>query len=117
MEPVDVSSGSQSSRPIRTVLVGTLLAVLVFFSLSFLTVLCHIRPLQQPSGGEPYRLSIGFPWTYYYQFWVRREHLPQSGWHLLHLGYDCLLTWLVIVGLYVCWKQTAAKKQPEIKPR
>jgi hypothetical protein len=101
----------------RTVLVGTLLAVLVFFSLSFLTVLRHIRPLQQPRGSEAYHLSIGFPWTYYYQFWVRGEHVPQSGWQRLHLSYDCLLTWLVIVGLYVRWKQTAAKKQPGIKPR
>jgi hypothetical protein len=76
MESVDVSSSRPSYRPMRTVLVGTLLAVLVFFSLSFLTVLRHIRPLQQPRGSEAYHLSIGFPWTYYYQFWVRGSTCP-----------------------------------------
>jgi hypothetical protein len=116
MEPDYLSSGSPSSRPVRTVLVGTLLAVLVFFSLSFLTVLTHIRPLQQPRGSEAYRLSIGFPWTYYEQFWVG-EGVPQSGWQSLHVVYDCFLTWLVTVGLYVIWNRTAAKKPPEIKPR
>jgi hypothetical protein len=91
-------------------LVGTLLAVLVFLALSFLTVLRHISPVHYYQQKEAYKLAIGFPWTYYEQFWVRGEDVPNSGWQILYLGYDCLLTWLVILALYILWKRTTGTR-------
>ncbi|RSK38411.1 hypothetical protein [Hymenobacter perfusus] len=110
MASVDLRPRRKFSTLFSTLLGGTLLAVVVFFAISFLTVLRHITPVHRYKPSEAYKLAIGFPWTYYYQFWVRGEDLPQFGWHVVHLGYDCLLTWLVVLALYLLWKRTAGTR-------
>lgn len=86
---------------IKTILTGTLLSILVFFAISFLTILIEINPIHLYKNGEPYRLDIGFPFKYYEQFWLRGSEIPNSGWLLNNLIYDCLLTWIVITGIYI----------------
>ena len=49
---------------------GTILSILIFFSISFLTVLKQIAPLHYYQKGESYSFDIGFPLVYYGQFWV-----------------------------------------------
>lgn len=47
---------------------GTILSILVFFSVSFLMVLYRISPVTM---GNTYDLQIGFPFLYYEQFQAR----------------------------------------------
>ena len=69
----------------------TLLSILIFFSISFLTVLFQINsPLNRIEGN--YELIIGFPFEYYHEFMVDCP-IPNSGWNTKNLILNCGLTW------------------------
>ncbi|UMY65093.1 MULTISPECIES: hypothetical protein [unclassified Flavobacterium] len=89
----------------KLLLSGTALSILVFFSISFLTVLAQIIPFHYYGAKETYKLDIGFPFKFYGQFWLRGNDIPNSGWTIPNLFYDCLLTWLVVTGLYYIAKR------------
>ena len=83
------------------VVLGTLLSILVFFSISFITFLDNIGPLHYYGRNEAYHLEIGFPFTYYYEFFLSGGITPNSGWNINHLFYNCLISWIVVTGLYL----------------
>jgi len=83
----------------------TFLSILFFFSISFVTFLCQINPLHYYKENENYKLEIGFPFKYYYQFFVNDNKIPNSGWIGKNLIYDCLLTWIFIAGIYYIIKK------------
>jgi len=86
---------------------GTLLSVLIFFSISFITVLTQINsPFHRIEGN--YKLSIGFPFEYYYEFLVELP-TPNSGWNVDNLIIDCLITWLITIGIRVLIKKIKTK--------
>ena len=80
--------------------VGTILSVLIFFSISFITILGQISPLHYYKKSEAYELKLGFPFTYYNQFWVSGNNYPNSGWKGDYLLYDGFLTWFLVTGIY-----------------
>lgn len=68
----------------------TLLSILIFFSISFITVLFHINsPFHRMHNNG---LKIGFPFEYYQQFMVDCP-IPNSSWNLNNLIMDCGITW------------------------
>jgi hypothetical protein len=76
---------------IKHTLVGTGLSILIFFSISFLTVLSQINPLFNIET-EDYILEIGFPFVYNVQFCLamnRLEGLSKYG-ILSHLTFPFL---------------------------
>lgn len=77
------------------------MSILIFFSISFTTILLQINPLHYYEENEMYKLDIGFPFTYYYQFLLSGSNSPNCGWILDKLIIDCLLTWIVVVGFYL----------------
>lgn len=85
---------------------GTLLSILIFFSISFMFVLYRISPI---TIGNTYDLDIGFPFTYYGQFQMSGSPFLNSGWALKNLFWDCLITWVVTVGIYTFIKRNANK--------
>jgi len=87
---------------------GTILSILVFFSVSFLPFLYRISPLTIGEDFDP--LDIGFPLTYYSQFKMRGNDFFNSGWNINHLFFDCLIYWIVICGGYVVFKRKNANK-------
>jgi len=99
-----------NQKLIRNLISGTLLSILIFFSVSFVSVLAQINPIHNYKNGEPYRFDIGFPFRFYQQFWLRGNNIPNSGWFTDNLFYDCVLTWLVIVGLYILTQRIRNKK-------
>ena len=82
----------------KTTVFGTLLSILVFFSISFLFVLYRISPLTM---GDTYSLEFGFPFRYYEQFQVRGNPYLNCGWNVKHLILDCLITWIVVCGSFI----------------
>lgn len=90
---------------LKIILLGTALSILVFFSTSFLTVLTQINPLHYYQGSETYKLDIGFPFKFYGQFWLSGSDIPNSGWTISNLFYDCMLTWIVVTGIYYLIKR------------
>lgn len=94
----------------KNLISATVLSVLVFLSISFVTVLIQINPIHYYANGEPYRLDIGYPFRFYEQFFLRGSEIPNSGWYIDNLLYDCVLTWLFITGLYVLTQIIRNKK-------
>jgi hypothetical protein len=84
---------------------ATALSILIFLSISFLTILVNIAPFRFYENNEMYKMEIGFPFTYYSQFWVGNSIFPNFGWNVPNLLLDCLLTWVFIVGIYFWFKQ------------
>jgi len=79
---------------------GTVYSIVIFFAISFITFLTQIDPINC-KGHAPYKMDVGFPFIYYGQFWLRGSDFPNSGWHINYLFYDCLITWLVVTGIYM----------------
>jgi hypothetical protein len=90
----------KKNKLIKTFFIGTFLSILVFFSVSFITILTQLNPIHYYQTSESYKLDIGFPFKYYGQFWLSGSNIPNSSWNINNLFYDCLLTWIVVVGLY-----------------
>ena len=83
----------------------TILSILIFFSISFITILCQINPLHYYKDNEKYKLYIGFPFKYYNQFFVDESPIPNSGWNLKNLFFDCLITYIAVIGIYFTFKK------------
>ncbi len=83
----------------KTIFKGTLLSILIFFSISFLTVLFQINsPLNHHEGN--YEMRIGFPFEYYHEFMVDCPMI-NSGWIMKNLLLDCGLIWLITVVVFL----------------
>lgn len=83
---------------------STILAILIFFSISFLTVLFQINsPLNRVEGTE---MNIGFPFVYYNQFMVNCP-IPNSGWNIINLLIDWAIIWILTVTGYKLTKKNA----------
>lgn len=86
------------SKTIRTIFTGTILSILIFLSICFITFLTQINPLHYYTSSETYKLNIGFPFIYYTQFWISGSTIPNSGWTTDNLFYDGLITWIAVNG-------------------
>ena len=81
----------------KRILNGIILSILIFLSISFITVLLQLNsPLNRQINST---LNIGFPFVYYNQFLVDPP-IPNSGWNLKNLVLDFTLVWLIVVGTY-----------------
>ncbi len=94
---------------IKKIVYGTVLSMLVFFTISFWTVLFQINPLHQYDLNDSFRMDIGFPFVYHEQFLLNGERIPNSGWKLDNLILDCLLTWIFVVGVYLIIKKIGSR--------
>lgn len=80
----------------------TFQSAILFFAVSFLTVLYYILPeaFNLPKETQtPYGINIGFPFQYYERFWIN-EGYPNEGWDVNNLFYDCVLVWLFTFVFY-----------------
>lgn len=91
---------------VRRLIIGTLLSILVFFAVSFLSVLAQIAgPL---NGHTPrVRLDVGWPYTFYQEFWINGSDSMNCGWDVKNLALGSALTWVVVTGAYIILKRTA----------
>lgn len=88
---------------LKPILYGTLTSILVFFAVSFLTILPQLHsPFHRLSDGAG--LNIGFPFTYYYQFFVDCP-APIVGWKIENLFLDCFITWVVVVLAFFVYQK------------
>lgn len=87
----------------KNLVFGTLLSILIFFAISFITVLFHLNsPLNR---FDFYEMKIGFPFCYYKDFWVSGSSIPNYVWNVKNLILDCSLTWIVVVILFFVAKR------------
>ncbi len=93
---------------IRNLIRPTVFSILIFFSISFLTVLFQINsPLNRMENSD---LNIGFPFIYYNQFLISGP-LPNSGWNLLNLALDFGIIWFLTVIGHKIFKKNAPQQR------
>ncbi len=73
--------------------VGTLLSILVFFSISFVQFLIQIPPIKEYRAD----LKIGFPFNYFYELYLK-DGLNHA-WNPANLLLDCFIVWLIVNGI------------------
>ncbi len=92
---------------IKLILEGTLVSILIFFSITFLTVLFKIHfPFQIVT--DSYELKLGFPFPYYHKLRVGRI-LSQDGWNKIFLLFDYIITWVTVTIIYFLAKRKKNK--------
>lgn len=87
-------------KQIKKLIAATILSILVFCSISFITVLLCISPAHYYQKDELYNFRIGFPFTYYRQFLMPGSAYPNFNWNVSLLLADCMLTWLIVTPLF-----------------
>lgn len=91
---------------LKLLIKGTILSILVFFSISFLSL---IYSLNDADGF--FLFEIGFPFKYFSKF-----HRYDSNTFLASTNnregfiLDCLITWIVVVGFYLFFKRNTVSK-------
>jgi len=84
---------------IKSLLKGTTLSILIFFSVSFVTVIIQKNSVINWTS-DNFSFIIGFPFVYYYELWLDYSS-PNYSWKLDNLIYDCLIYWSLITGLTI----------------
>jgi len=91
----------------KKLLISTLWSAIAFCVISYISVMAS---LLKSVGGLSLKpvTNIGFPYQYYYQFWLKGSDSPNCGWRFHHFMIDALLTWLCCTAIYLIVSQ---KKQ------
>ena len=75
-----------------------LMSMLVFCSISFLTIFNHLAsPINKVTGYKP--IEIGFPFKYYEEFIIDCPKL-NYGWNSKNLVFDIILTLIIVSGIF-----------------
>lgn len=85
---------------VRKLLIATIYSTIAFCVISYVSVMVSLLS----SLGDPTLrpvCNIGLPFNYYYQFWLRGNPGPNSGWNIRCFEYDCLITWIVCTSIYL----------------
>jgi hypothetical protein len=91
----------------RDLIYGTLLSILLFCTVSFITVLmCINSPLNRIS--EIYELKIGFPFIYYSEVMVECPN-PNSTWRIDYLFLDCSIVWILVQAIIIFFRKPDKK--------
>ena len=91
---------TQHKHMIKKLATGTFFSVIVFAFVSYVSVMTSLLSTVGRLDKKPVT-NIGFPFKYYYQFWLRGADSPNCGWNIDYFLLDCLLTWFVTVGIYL----------------
>lgn len=84
---------------LRKLIFGTICSIITFAVVSYITVMCSLLSTTLGNLGKPVT-NVGFPFKYYYQFWLRGSDSPNCGWRLNNFVYDCLITWAITLIIY-----------------
>lgn len=91
------------SKRILDILYATFFSILVFFSISFVSVLFQVNsPLHR--WEEVYEFEMGFPFVFYYEFMIDCA-IPIAGWIPSNLMLDFLIVWFISIGIYFLSKK------------
>ena len=85
---------------IKKLLVSSFYAFIVFSVVSYISVMYSllqsvINPQLKPVT------NIGFPFKYYFQFWVSGSDAPNCGWAFNYFIYDVAIIWVLTTLFYV----------------
>ena len=106
-----MKKGRSTALILRYTLIGTVLSILVFFSISFLDLLYDIDTFSPYAERNAFRFDFGVPFTYYSEEFIYLNELPSTKSNPLNLLMDCVITWLLVALPYIIYK--VRKRMPK----
>lgn len=93
---------------IRKLFIATIYSAIAFCVVSYASVMASLldsvgNPCQKPVT------NLGFPYKYYYQFWLRGSDSPNCGWILKSFIIDCFIIWILTVTIYLILNKKKVK--------
>lgn len=89
---------------IKKLAIATLYSFIAFCVISYLSIMISLLD-KQPVA------NLGFPFRYYYQFWLRGSDRPNCGWEIDHFIYDAALAWVLTLLVYFFIKRKKSRPQ------
>lgn len=91
-------------REAKPFFIATFYSAITFCVLSYISVMASLLSsvgnlIQKPVA------NLGFPYHYYYQFWLNGSDSPNCGWSFKNFVIDFLLTWLLVTIIYLTVKR------------
>lgn len=86
--------------PVRTWIIVTGYSVILFCIVSYFSVMSSLLSSAGNPGQKP-TANIGYPFAYYYQFWLRGNNSPNCGWRGISFIAYAILTWVFSVACFI----------------
>ncbi|PWJ37908.1 hypothetical protein [Sediminitomix flava] len=84
---------------IKKLFTASFYAFIAFSVLSYLSVMFSLLKSVGDPSLKPVA-NIGFPFKYYYQFWLRGSDSPNCGWVIENFTLDIIIIWSVTLVIY-----------------
>lgn len=84
---------------LKKLLISTFYAAIVFCVVSYASVMISL--LSTVGTNQKPVANLGFPFKYYYQFWLRGNDSPNCGWNIHNFYLDVVITWIVVTIIYL----------------
>ncbi len=91
----------------KKIIIGTTYSFIVFCIISYFSVMYSLLQSVGNLSMKPVT-NIGFPFKYYYQFWLSDSDSPNCGWNIDAFFYDVLITWIIVTLTYLIIKRIKA---------
>lgn len=88
--------------------IATVYSAIAFCVISYLSVMYSLLQSVGRLTKKPVT-NLGFPYKYYYQFWLKGNDSPNCGWRLNNFILDCFITWLVVLIIHLIVKHKKGK--------
>ena len=88
----------------KKIIIATFYSIVVFCVVSYLSVMKSLltsvgNPLRKPVA------NLGYPFSYYYQFWLKGSDSPNCGWDFKNFVLDGLIVWIITITIYFIVKK------------
>lgn len=84
---------------LKKIIIGTIYSIIAFCIISYISVMSSlINSIGDPTN-KPVT-NIGYPFKYYYQFWLNGSDSPNCGWRISNFLFDILITWSITLLIY-----------------
>ncbi len=92
------------NRSNKEFITATFYSAIVFCVVSYASVMVSLLSSVGSLSQKPVA-NLGFPYRYYYQFWLRCADSPNCGWNFKNFILDCFITWILTTILYLIVKR------------
>jgi hypothetical protein len=88
----------------RKILIATIYSIIAFCVISYISVMISLLSSVGNLSRKPVA-NLGFPFKYYYQFWLRGSDSPNCGWKFDNFALDCFIIWILTAAIYLMAKR------------
>jgi hypothetical protein len=84
---------------VKKTIIATIYSFIAFCVVSYISIMNSLLNSAGNLSKQPVA-NLGFPFKYYYQFWLSGSDSPNCGWNFTYFIYDCLIIWIITISVY-----------------